>query len=130
MLNRLVRFKVYWNRSAFYESIVKALLVIAFVNKMWENDPLGLWLHDNRFWATPIIVLVYIFYRLTVGYLDKRFVRRKESDEVTETNPRFMEMYHNIDEIYKKTLIDEERKENSTNSQPTRQGARFREDGC
>jgi len=104
MLGRLIRFKVYWSRSAFYESIVKALVLLIFVYKLWEDDPLGVWLYDNRLIVIPIVVLGYIFYRLVVGYLDKRFIRRKETDEVTETNPRFMEMYGKVNKIYKKTF--------------------------
>lgn len=104
MLGRLIRFKVYWARSAFYESIVKALVVIIFVYKVWEDDPFGVWLYDHRFIATPVAVFGYIFYRLGVGYLDKRFIRRKETDEMTETNPRFMEMYRKINDIHKKNV--------------------------
>ena len=101
MIERLIRFKVYWNRSAQYESIVKALVVIAFAYKVWEDDPLGAWLYEHRFVAVPCIVLVYVFYRLVVGYVDKRFIRPKESIEVQKTNPLFMEMYEKVNKIYK-----------------------------
>ena len=107
MLKRLIRYKVYWSRSAFYESVVKVLVVIAFAYKLWEDDPLGVWLYDHRFVVMPAGVLVYIFFRLFVGYLDKRFVRRRETDEMTETNPRFMIMYGKINKIYKKMFPDD-----------------------
>lgn len=102
MIERLIRFKIYWQRSAQYESIVKAVVYIALIYKLWEDDPLGVWLKEHKSIAVPIIVFVYLLYRLVVGYLDKKIIRPKEFIENQKTNPQFMDILKTVKDINKK----------------------------
>ena len=103
MLKRIIRYKVYFDRSGHYVNYAKTLLIIAMAYKLWEDDPLGVWIYNNRFFVIPIMIIGYIILRMVIGYFDKKFgVREREIWEYNTTNPDFRIIRQELKDIKQK----------------------------
>jgi len=100
MLKRIIRYKVYFDRSGHYVNYAKTLLIIAMAYKLWEDDPLGVWIYNNRFFVIPIMIIGYIILRMVIGYFDKKFgVREREIGEYNKTDPNLRQMIKDLRDI-------------------------------
>ena len=106
MLKRIIRYKVYFDRSGQYINYFKTLIVIAMAYKLWEDDALGIWIYDNKFWFIPITILMYVVLRVVVGRYEKKLkVREMESVEYNKTDPVITGIQNDMKHI--KQLLDD-----------------------
>jgi len=111
MLKRVIRYKVYFDRSGQYVNYGKTLLIIAMAYKLWEDDALGIWIYDNRFLVIPIMIIAYVILRVVIGRFDKKLgVRELEIGEYNKTDPNLRVILKDLQDI--KQLLDD----NSTDS--------------
>ena len=103
MLKKIIRYKVYFDRSGQYVGYFKTLLIIAMAYKLWEDDPLGIWMWSNRFLVIPSMVIAYVVLRITIGYFDKKLgIREREIGEYNKTDPNLRQILIDLHYIKQK----------------------------
>ena len=84
--------------------------------KLWEEDPLGIWIWDNKFIVIPSMMLLYVVVRVVVGRWEKKLgVREMESVEYNKTDPVITGIQIDLKHI--KRILDD----NSADSQRPRE---------
>ena len=100
MLKRIVRFKVYYDRSRQYWNYAKTIIIMAMAYKLYEDSQIGIWLREHQTLSVIAIPIGYIALSLVMGYFDKRFnVREYEQGEMNSTNPDFRIIRYDLKKI-------------------------------
>lgn len=81
-MKRLIRYKIYFQRSLIYVSIINAFMIFAIFIKT-----MGL-----PVWAIPIGIIFGAGLLFLVGYLDHRFVLEKENEILFNKTPQIKEL--------------------------------------
>jgi len=103
MRKRIIRYKVYYDRSGGYLNYVKTIFVIAMAYKLLEDKNWGIWVYDHRFTAIPIAIVSYILSRIIIGYYDKKWgIREREIGEYNKTDPNLRAILGKLNDIIKK----------------------------
>lgn len=79
---RLIRYKIYFQRSLIYVSIINAFLLFTIFIRTW-----GL-----PFWTIPIGILSGAGLLFLVGYLDHKFILEKENEILFNKTPQIKEL--------------------------------------
>jgi len=101
LFKRLIRYKVYLDRSRSYISYFNFVMMLMVSIKVYE-DRLA-WLF-KYWWTLPVCIILVFGLLIVWGYVDKRFIRPHETSEINAANPEFMEMYAKLNEMYEKTM--------------------------
>ncbi|MBN1780015.1 hypothetical protein JW948_02730 [bacterium] len=96
----LVRWKVYFDRSRMYIGYIQFFLIGIVFLKSFDQHPAGEFIFKYAFISVPIVLLLFIFLSLVLGYLDNRLgFREEELRNLTRSNPVMMEILHSIHEL-------------------------------
>jgi hypothetical protein len=93
---RIIRFKVYIERSKSYLGYVNFILIFLLFLEKYKNTSFGVWFYGHSKFTVPAAIVLFIVVAVLWGYVDKKYIRPLEQDEVNQTNEKFMEMYHKI----------------------------------
>ena len=107
----LIRWKVYIDRSKMYIGYIQFLLIIfVFINSLGENTFTEL-VFSFPYVSIPIIIILFLFCSLVLGYLDSKFgFREEEIRNHSKSNPVLTEISISLIELHKK--VDEIEKRN------------------
>jgi hypothetical protein len=96
----LIRWKVYIDRSKMYIGYIQFLLIIFVFIKSLGDNALTEFVFTNPIIAVPIILLVFVFCSLVIGYLDSRLgFREEEIRNHSRSNPVLMEIQASLSEL-------------------------------
>jgi hypothetical protein len=103
MIRRLVRYKVYIDRSRMYISYIQFLATIFIVVKLLKNGWLKTWIFDNWYLSFPLMFFAFIGGCLFLGYLESMLkIRDLEQENYSKANPEWERLMKKIDELLKK----------------------------
>lgn len=105
----LIRWKVYLDRSKMYIGYVNLVMMVTIFLGAIKNTQVGKFLIANVYIAIPILIILFIFFALLLGYWDSRLgIRSEEMRNLSSQNPVQMEMLNTLRELKtnQKILID------------------------
>ncbi|HAF30787.1 MAG TPA: hypothetical protein DCG75_17225 [Bacteroidales bacterium] len=96
----LIRWKVYLDRSKMYIGYINLFMMVTIFLGAIKNTPIGKFLIANVYIAVPVLIILFIFFALLLGYWDSRLgIRSEEMRNLSSQNPVQMEMLKSIREI-------------------------------
>lgn len=110
----LIRWKVYIDRSKMYIGYIQFLLIIfVFIESLGDN-PVSNYVFTNPLFSIPLILFLFVFFSLILGYLDSKLgLREEEIRNHSKSNPVLMDIQKSLVELNKK--IDKlEKKQNTS----------------
>ena len=105
MIDRLIRYKVYFDRARMYYGYGSFFVVILI---LFKDTAIGDWVFQHKLISFPVILFALFAVAIVIGYLDKRYIRPREAREVQKINPIFMDMWDKVNEIHNRIVDDEE----------------------
>ena len=104
MQRRVTRYKVYFDRSRMYISYVQFFILLLVFTEAYKDTAFGVWFYAHKFITVPAFFIAFMVGSMVVGYLDRKYIRPGEQDELMKTNPPWQEMKGKIDELHQKLL--------------------------
>jgi len=100
--NTAVRWKIYLDRARMYIGYINFLMIgFVFLNSFQDEYIRGL-LDEHKWWAYPLVMIMFIGLSLVLGRLDTILgMRKEEMRNYSEQNPVMMEMMETLNEIRK-----------------------------
>jgi len=96
----LIRWKVYLDRSKMYISYINLFMMVTIFLGAIKNTGVGKFLIANVYVALPLLIIVFIFLALLLGYWDSKYgIRSEEMRNLTSQNPIQMEILESVREI-------------------------------
>ena len=98
----LIRWKVYLDRSKMYIGYINLFMMVTIFLGAIKNTEVGKFLIANVYVAIPILIILFIFFALLLGYWDSRLgIRSEEMKNLSSQNPVQMEILHTIRKLNK-----------------------------
>jgi hypothetical protein len=102
-LKRLVKYKVWLDRSRQYVSYVQFGATLYIVAKLLRNSPVKMWIFDHWYLSFPLLFVVFIGGCIVLGYIESLFkIREHEQSNYTQANPEWTRLMEKIDELLKR----------------------------
>ncbi len=96
----LIRWKVYLDRSKMYISYINLFMMVTIFLGAIKNTGVGKFLIANVYVALPLMIILFMFLALLLGYWDSKLgIRSEEMRNLTSQNPIQMEMLETVREI-------------------------------
>lgn len=96
----LIRWKVYLDRSKMYIGYINLFMMVTIFLGAIKNTTIGKFLIANVYIAIPILVILFVFFALLLGYWDSKLgIRSEEMRNVSSQNPVQMEMLNTLREL-------------------------------
>ena len=96
----LIRWKVYLDRSKMYIGYINLFMMVTIFLGAIKKTEVGKFLIDNVYVAIPILIILFIFFALLLGYWDSKLgIRSEEMRNLSLQNPVQMEMLRTIREL-------------------------------
>ena len=112
----LIRWKVYLDRSKMYIGYINLFMMVTIFLGAIKNTGIGKFLVANVYIAIPVLIVLFTFFALLLGYWDSKLgIRSEEMRNLSSQNPIQMEMLKIIRELkdnQKKLLEKLEKYEN------------------
>ncbi len=96
----LIRWKVYIDRSKMYMSYIQFLLIIFVTIESLGDNPVKSFVFNSPLVAVPVILVIFVFAYLLIGYLDSRLgFREEEIRNHSKSNPVLMDIQKSLSEL-------------------------------
>ncbi|PLX11146.1 MAG: hypothetical protein C0597_15550 [Marinilabiliales bacterium] len=96
----LIRWKVYLDRSKMYIGYINLFMMVTIFLGAIKNTGIGKFLIENVYVAIPVLIILFIFFALLLGYWDSRLgIRSEEMRNLSSQNPIQMEILDTIRRI-------------------------------
>lgn len=96
----LIRWKVYLDRSKMYIGYINLFMMVTIFLGAIKNTGVGQFLIANVYVAIPVLIILFIFFALLLGYWDSKLgIRSEEMRNLSSQNPVQMEMLKTIREL-------------------------------
>lgn len=93
----LIRWKVYLDRSKMYIGYINLFMMVTIFLGAIKNTEIGTFLIENVYIAIPVLIILFIFFALLLGYWDSKLgIRSEEMRNLASQNPVQMEMLETI----------------------------------
>lgn len=93
----LIRWKVYVDRSKMYVGYINLFMMVTIFLGAIKKTEIGKFMIDNVYVAIPILIILFIFLALLLGYWDSRLgIRSEEMRNLSSQNPVQMEILTTI----------------------------------
>ena len=93
----LIRWKVYLDRSKMYIGYINLFMMVTIFLGAIKNTEVGKFLIANVYIAIPILIILFIFFALLLGYWDSKLgIRSEEMRNLSSQNPVQMEILTTI----------------------------------
>lgn len=93
----LIRWKVYLDRSKMYIGYINLFMMVTIFLGAIKNTEIGEFLIAHVYIAIPVLVILFVFFALLLGYWDSKLgIRSEEMRNVASQNPVQMEMLETI----------------------------------
>jgi hypothetical protein len=99
----LIRWKVSIDRSRMYLGYIQFFMILYVAVKSLHKSPFRDFIFDWWFFTFPVMILLFLFICILLGYWDHRSgIREKENETVSMQNPAVRQMLKDLDEIKSK----------------------------
>ena len=96
----LIRWKVYLDRSKMYIGYINLFMMVTIFLGAIKNTGIGKFLVANVYVAIPVLIILFMFFALLLGYWDSKLgIRSEEMRNLSSQNPIQMEMLQMIREL-------------------------------
>ena len=93
----LIRWKVYLDRSKMYIGYINLFMMVTIFLGAIKNTVVGKFLIANVYITIPVLIVLFIFFALLLGYWDSRLgIRSEEMRNLSSQNPVQMEILETI----------------------------------
>ena len=93
----LIRWKVYLDRSKMYIGYINLFMMVTIFLGAIKNTEVGKFLIENVYIAIPVLVILFVFFALLLGYWDSKLgIRSEEMRNLASQNPVQMEILETI----------------------------------
>ncbi|MDA3954995.1 MAG: hypothetical protein PF485_15220 [Bacteroidales bacterium] len=93
----LIRWKVYLDRSKMYIGYINLFMMVTIFLGAIKNTGIGIFLIANVYITIPVLIILFIFFALLLGYWDSRLgIRSEEMRNLSSQNPVQMEILETI----------------------------------
>ena len=99
---KLIRWKVYFDRSRMYIGYVQFFLIILVFIKSLESNPATEYISNHLFVSIPGLLVMFVFLSLLIGYLDSKLgLREEEIRNFSQSNPVLKDIQKTLDSLRK-----------------------------
>ena len=96
----LIRWKIYLDRSKMYIGYINLFMMVTIFVKTIKDTKVGILLMENVFIAIPLLIIIFIFLALLLGYFDSKLgIRSEEMRNASMNNPVQREILETLNEI-------------------------------
>jgi hypothetical protein len=97
---KLIRWKVYIDRSRMYVGYIQFFLIIYVFIKSLGDNPFTEYVFSHSLVALPVLLFLFILLSLVIGYIDSRLgLREEEIRNSSKSNPVLMDIQKSIKEL-------------------------------
>ena len=94
---KLIRWKVYLDRSKMYISYVQFFLIILLSIQSMGSNPISDFVTNHLVISIPVILALFVFLSLVVGYIDSKLgLREEEIRNHSQSNPILREIKESL----------------------------------
>ena len=123
---KLIRWKVYLDRSKMYIGYVQFFLIILVFIQSMESNPVSEFVQNNIIISIPLILAIFVFLSLVVGYVDSRLgLREEEIRNHSQSNPILRDIKESLASLHEEVKELREQIENEKQAEP--EGRAYRE---
>lgn len=99
----LIRWKIYFDRSRMYIGYIQFFLIGIVFLQSFKDQSWGEFIFRYAIIAIPIVLILFVFLSLLLGYLDTKLgFREEELRNLSKSNPVMVEMLDSLNEIKEK----------------------------
>ena len=99
----LIRWKIYFDRSRMYIGYIQFFLIGIVALQSFKDESWGVFLYKYALISIPVLLILFVFLSLLLGYLDTKLgFREEELRNLSKSNPVMMEMLISLREIKEK----------------------------
>jgi hypothetical protein len=104
-----IRWKIYFDRSRMYIGYIQFFLIGYVFLKDFKGGNLGGLIFKYAIISIPVLLILFIFFSLLIGYVDSKLgFREEELRNLSKSNPMMVEMLDSLEEIKEKiSLLNE-----------------------
>lgn len=96
----LIRWKIYFDRSRMYIGYIQFFLIGIVFLQSFKDQKWSEFLYEYAVVSIPVLLILFIFLSLFLGYLDTKLgFREEELRNLSKSNPVMMEMLASLREI-------------------------------
>lgn len=97
---KLIRWKVYFDRSRMYIGYIQFFLIIYLFVKSLGDNPFTEYVFSHSLFAFPVFLFIFILLSLLIGYIDSRLgLREEEIRNFSKSNPVLMDIQKSLKEL-------------------------------
>jgi hypothetical protein len=97
---KMIRWKVYFDRSRMYIGYIQFLLIIFVFMKSLGNNPFFDYVFKHSLITFPALLLLFIILSLVIGYIDSKLgLREEELRNFSKSNPVLMDIQKSIKDL-------------------------------
>lgn len=98
---KLIRWKVYFDRSRMYIGYVQFFLIALVFIKSLDPNPITKFVADHAIISIPGLLVLFVILSLVVGYLDSRLgLREEEIRNFAQSNPVLKKIQESLDSLH------------------------------
>src|SRR5574343_547688 len=102
-IRRIVKWKIWLDRSRMYVGYLQFGATLYIVAKLIRNGPVKTWIFEHWYLSFPILFVVFIGACMVLGWIESLLkIRDLEQENYTQVNPEWKKMMDKIDELLKK----------------------------
>jgi hypothetical protein len=95
-----IRWKIHFDRSRMYLGYLQFFMIGIVFFKAFKDKPVGALIFKYAFISIPILLLLFIFFSILLGYLESKLgLKEEEQKKLTSSNPVMIELLNDIKEI-------------------------------
>lgn len=95
-----IRWKIYIDRARMYIGYINFFMIGFVFLKSFKDTQWGQYIYDNYYFTFPILVFLFLFLSLLLGFIDTKLgVREEEMRNASQTNPVQREMLSLLKQI-------------------------------
>lgn len=96
----LIRWKIYFDRSRMYIGYIQFFLIGIVFLQSFKDERWGDFIFRYAVIAIPVVLILFVFLSLLLGYLDTKLgFREEELRNLSKSNPVMVEMLDSLKEI-------------------------------
>lgn len=100
---KMIRWKVYIDRSRMYIGYIQFFLIIFVFIKSFGDNPFTEYLFRHSLITLPFLLFLFILFSLLIGYIDSKLgLREEELRNFSRSNPVLMDIQNSLKDLHNK----------------------------
>ena len=99
-MKKMIRWKVYIDRSRMYIGYIQFFLIIFVFIKSLGDNPFTEYVFKHSLATLPVLLFIFILFSLVIGYIDSKLgLREEELRNFSRSNPVLMDIQKSLKEL-------------------------------